>query len=851
MSVRGESAIGAVWRYQPLVPVAVAFAAGITLDRHTALSMWSLVAVAASALVVWLGLALWQANRRPAGDPLAGWAMSLVLLGAIAALGAAWHHLYWNVYPADDIGLWAERAARPARVRGRLTEEPLVVFPDRRDPLRARPETVRTLCAVAVEAIQTSADWRPASGRAQLVIDGAVRGLRAGEVVDVLGDLAEPAPATNPGQFDYSQYLRGRRTRAVIFCDESEAVLATGERSGWSISCVFQRLAGAAERTLVARLPRGQAEIAVALLLGRYELMEEDVTEYFLRTGTMHILAISGQHLAILAGFLWLLLHVLPVPRKCGALALGLVVISYALLTGARPPVVRAAVLVCVFVGAIVLECRSRRANPLALALITVLAVNPADLFDRGLQLSFLAVAALAWMVDPLWSWAQGTPDPMSELLAETRPRWQTVGLKACRWLAFALLMGVVAWLASVPLLANRFHVFSPIVVPLTVLITPLATVALIAGLLLLLVDSWVPGIGWILAKLCGWSVAAMEWCVRVGSHVPGGYWYVPGPPTWWLAGFYGGMAAVLLFRPTGRARWRWATASIAWLALGLAVPALRPAHGEFECQVLAAGHGLAAVLHLPDGGTVLVDAGQATGPRVGSRLIAPALWDAGIRRIDAVFISHADVDHFNGLPHLADRFGIGAVFVPPHFAGKQSEAVRVVGDALALQGVPLRVCWAGDRFQLGSDVVAHVLHPPADFGGSDNEQSLVLVVDYCGKRLLLTGDIEGAGLRRLLATEPTDVDVLVAPHHGSRAANPPELIQWCRPEFVVASQGRPRSGATLEVYRDAGIPVYATNERGAITVRIDERGVNVSPMLGVSEQFKRESHAEARRRRG
>ena len=122
------------------------------------------------------------------------------------------------------------------------------------------------------------------------------------------------------------------------------------------------------------------------------------------------------------------------------------------------------------------------------------------------------------------------------------------------------------------------------------------------------------------------------------------------------------------------------------------------------------------------------------------------------------------------------------------------------------------------------------MLHPPADFVGNDNEQSLVLLVDYLGKRILFPGDLEGAGLERLLRLDPVPVDVLVAPHHGSRAANPPEWVEWSRPKLVVASQGRPRPGATLAVYRTAGIPVYSTNQHGSITLRIDSSGISVKP---------------------
>ncbi len=827
-----------VWRYQPFVPVAAAFAAGVAVDHHWPLRVAAWLATAATTLVVWFVAALLaRGNRRGVerGDEVRdrwAWLSSLSILLVVGVVGATWHHVCWDVYRADDIGQWCDRQSRPARVRGFLSEEPLVVRAEKVDPLRAMPQVTRTLTQLAVQEIEGSSGWRRATGNAHVVVEGVLENVHAGDAVEILGDVIAPAAADNPAEFDYSVFLRGRRTRTLIRCERPDAVQVRSEVPTRCFHITIARIAGACERRLVTRLPEEQAKIAVALLLGRYELLEEDVSERYIRTGTMHILAISGQHLAILAGFLWMVFRFAQVPRKAGALALAAIVVSYALLTGARPPVVRAAVLVCLLVGSIVLDARSRRANSLAFALLFVLALNPSDLFDRGLQLSFLAVAALLWMVEPVWTKLRREPDPIDQLIADSRPRvlqlavW--TGRLAGRLVLFTFIMSAVVWLANVPLLAARFNVFTPIVVPLSVAMWPPTTIALISGLGLLLVDPWSPLVGGLLADLCSVSIAGMDWLVEIGQQIPGGHWYVPGPPLWWVAGFYLGLAGMLLFRPGRRLRMVCATAGVAWLAFGLALPALKPTKHRLECHVLAVGNGSAAVLHLPTGRTVLVDAGQITGPRVGKRLIAPALWHAGVRRIDAVFISHADVDHFNGLPSLAERFTIGTVYVPPHVARAGSGPVRLVLDELAKRDVEIRICFVNDEFDLGEGVMARVLHPPAEFGGTDNEQSLVLAVEYRGKRILLTGDVEGAGLRRLLATESFPVDVLIAPHHGSRRANPPELARWCQPQFIVVSQGKPRSGATLDAYRDVGLPVLTTNDHGAITLRIDRNGLHV-----------------------
>jgi competence protein ComEC len=822
-----------LWRYQPLVPVGVAVVCGVLLDHLLMLSLVQWLGVAGMLLAAWcaiivsgLAAGAWPAQRLT-------WASSVCLLCAVCAMGGAWRHLYWNVYPADDIGGWADRQPRPVRVRGILTEEPLVIPAREFDPLRTRPQGTRTIAQIAARRIELADGWRPVSGLANLMVDGGLAGLHAGDRVEILGDLSQPMPASNPGEFDFADRLRARRTRALLWCDSPSTVGPCSELPiERSLSAFIRGVAGSAERTLRERLPEEQAHIAVALLLGRYELLEEAVSERFMRTGTMHILAISGQHLAILAGFLWIVLRILPVPPKWGAVGLALVVVAYAMLTGARPPVSRAAVLVVVFVGSIVLDARPRRANSMLLALLIVLVLNPCDLFDRGLQLSFLAVTALLWRAElaaPVWASLNREPDPLDKLVAATRPRWQQWMRAAGKLCLASLLIAGVVWAANVPLLAARFHLVTPIVVPLTVLMVPLATVALIAGLALLLVSAWAPGFATLLAYLCGAAIAGMDWCVRLGSLVPGGYWYVPGPPGWWVAGFYLALLGVLMFQPMGRRRWLWATTGfVAWIALGFASVAAAPRADGLECQVLSVGHGSAAIVRLPTGRTVLFDAGQITGPRVGSRIIAPALWAAGVTRIDAIFISHADVDHLNGLPHLVERFRVDRVIVPPHVARLADESVALVAGALQDRGVTVQVVWGGDRFDLGGGVVARILHPPAEFEGTHNEQSLVVAVESAGKRLLFTGDVEGTGLRQLLSTDPVDVDVLIAPHHGSRAANTPELIAWTRPEHVIVSQGSRWSRGTLDLYRNAAIPVYSTNDHGAITVSVDADGVRV-----------------------
>jgi competence protein ComEC len=234
-------------------------------------------------------------------------------------------------------------------------------------------------------------------------------------------------------------------------------------------------------------------------------------------------------------------------------------------------------------------------------------------------------------------------------------------------------------------------------------------------------------------------------------------------------------------------------------------------------------------VLETPDGRTLLYDTGALGGPDVTRRQVAPFLWSRGIRRVDEVFLSHADLDHFNGLPQLLDRFSVGQVTWTPTFADKQAPGVAYVVSDLERRGTAVRVAKAGDVLTAGP-VTLEVLHPPAEgVPGNENARSLVLAVKHAGHTILLTCDLEGEGMRRVLALPPLHCPILMAPHHGSKAADPASLVRWARPKVVISCQGPPRTpGGTPDIYAAGGAQFLSTAEQGAVTVRSHVSGLVV-----------------------
>jgi competence protein ComEC len=272
--------------------------------------------------------------------------------------------------------------------------------------------------------------------------------------------------------------------------------------------------------------------------------------------------------------------------------------------------------------------------------------------------------------------------------------------------------------------------------------------------------------------------------------------------------------------------RWLFPAAISGWLVVGLLAGLARSTPDEMRVTFVAVDHGGCAVIETPDGRVLLYDVGATAGPDVTRRQVAPFLWSRGIRRIDEVFLSHADLDHFNGLVPLLDRFAVGQVTLTPTFSEKPTGGVRATLDALERRRIAVRIVRAGDRLSAG-EVKLEVLHPPADGpAGVENVRSLVLLVRHRGHTILLTGDLEGPGVDAAIARKVPAVDVLMTPHHGSGANRAGDLADWARPRLVVACQGRKDGGKSEPVYRKKAIPYWSTWPDGAITIRSHATGL-------------------------
>lgn len=825
-----RATVGGAWlRHEPLparplVSLAAALAAGTAASLLLPLPPLACHLVAALALAAWL--VAWRRGSRVS-------AVALVL--AVAAAGAAWGGARYRWFGADDLAWSLGDTPHPVVVEGVV----VAAFQERDGGesfasagLRGgRPPVHEGM--VRVERVRDGAVWRKAGGEAVVACDVAPVVSAPGQRVRVWGRASRPAAPGNPGEFDRRARAREERRLSFIRASGPGAVEVLGGASGPSLSTLAGRIRAAAGAALDRHVSPERRGLAAALLIGRRAALPEETSASFLVTGTVHILSISGLHVALLAGGLLGMLRGARVPHGPALVAVAGVTGVYMLVVGAETPVMRATLVVWLACLGGALGRRSGGVTALAAALVVVLAWHPAALLSTGTQLSFLSTAVLVGAAGVVAARAPGD-DPIERLLERSRGPLERRLRALGRGVLAATLVGAAVWAATAPLVAARFHLVSPVGLVLNPLVAPLVAVAMVGGfacILLAPASALLAGAaGW----LCDGALGLVEAGVGMGARVPGAFTWVSGPPAWWVAGWYAGLVILLVaLAPPRLARLStWAAAAALWAGVGVALAWPVRGAGVLETFAASLGHGCGIVVRTPSGRVLLYDAGRMGSGAAAGRGVAALLWNAGIDRIDTLVVSHADTDHFNGVPDLIERFPVGRVVVPAALEASAAPAVAELLRAVRSAGIPLVAAAAGDEIGLDPLCRVRVLHPDPHAGApaADNETSLVLAVETAGRRVLLTGDLEGEALERFVATGPGRCDVLVAPHHGSRASLSVPLLEATAPQWVIVSgAGGPRWPDLERDWIAAAGGARVVRTEGAVHVSLSAAGTTAS----------------------
>ncbi len=800
---------------EPALTAAILFAGGVVVDRFlpTAISVWISLGVTA-AVVAWL------THRTGLRRTAAVW-VALVLTAA----GGARHHQFWSLRETQSIAA-LPRETTPVRLIA-IVASPISLRNNNRPGVPTWMRLDHSILQVEGESLVTHDGKDLAiSGLVRVDVAGHLLDIQPGDRVEILGQLAVPDPPRNPGDFNYPDFLRVRGIDRILRCDHPDTVRLIERPSGLAarLSRLRDGVRSECDRLMFDHLPPRLQPVAASLLIGDRSDLKDETETAFIRSGTMHILAISGLHIGVLASFIMLLCRAVRLRTMTTALLVLAVIYCYAAIAESRPPVMRAVVLGTLVVFGRAFGRRSDGIQALALSALILLLVNPADLFDVGAQLSFIAVAAI--IVVTRWISERTSVSATEDILAGEKSRLMKAAAWCGRWLLAGYTVTAVVWLVTIPITMRTFHLVSPAGLVVNALLTPFSTLVLCAGYVFL-------GVGLLCPSIAEWVVIpfreglnlflhAVEW----SAQLPGGYGESPSPALGWMLGFYLLLLAGLLLRTAELRRWVW-RGTFAW-TLGWLIFAAWPRTPEtgLTCTFLDVGHGEAILIECPNGTSLLYDVGSLGDGRRAARAVQSQLRERGAGRVDALVISHADADHYNGGIDLVSQTPVGTALFSQHCLDFEQTGVPELFDELATRGTSLRMIQAGDRLLLDPEVSVEVLHPtPVIDDSHDNANSVVLRITYAGKVILLTGDLEKGGAAHLQQEPLEPIDLLLAPHHGGKSANTTAFAQWTRPRHVVASCGADITPALAKIY-DRAETIHCTATSGAVRVHVTPDGV-------------------------
>ncbi|HIJ90065.1 MAG: DNA internalization-related competence protein ComEC/Rec2 [Desulfobulbaceae bacterium] len=680
------------------------------------------------------------------------------------------------------------------------------------------------------------------TGRVTLTVNAPfLQGLVPGQDYLVRARLSLPDKLATPGTFDYAGYLaaeeimvKGWVATPIFIQPISPPATSRTHPPRYFLERFRQQF----ETFLHVNLTPENAALYQALLIGDNSSLSPEVLEIYRATGIMHILAISGSHLVVVAflttflfRFLvsripWLLLRM---PANKIALALSFPVLYlYTGFAGFQPPVARALIMTGVFITAILLDRQWSSLNNLAIAAFFILLLNPLSIHTASFQLSFVATAAIILVMPRLASWRpqrnNSTP-------------WQT--------LQYLFISGIciscAAFLATAPLALfhfNRLSLAGPIT---TLLVTPfLCFWTLPLGLMAILTQPLAPTMAVFFLKTGAFGIQISHALTAFFAGVPFSSLWLPTPTIPLLTLSYA--LVLLIFRSRRPAPLLGMLACFTLLLSGH-TPLPKWHDNPTRISFLAVGNGNATVVEQPDDRVILIDGG---GPpsglfNVGERVIAPFLWHKQIRRVEQIILTHPHADHFNGLPWIIKRFqpkvlwlsetsaqepGFAALLLEAKQAGCQVRVARA-GEVLVSGEKGFSItCLANLALVGNNDPVANRTNDT----DNPNNRGLILRLGNGENTFLFPGDIEKDYEEYILEKgDLLKADVLLMPHHGLRSSGSARFMEVVAPRYYVVSTGKKEPFPPAQ-YRDPRADIFSTARQGSILFLSDGKTITAHP---------------------
>jgi len=810
---------------RPLVIVALLYVGGILLADGLPFQLPILLTC--SVLLAFAALG-WKRARPHLLAPLLGLA------------GAANLTLHTAIISPHDLRVLIGEKSELVTVRGALPETPY-----HRVYEHEETETWRTLAQLEVRAIrQRGGDWQPAFGRVAVSTPGMLpANFFAGAQVEISGVLRPPKAPAVEGAFDYRTYLKWQGIYYQLRVPSTNHWQIISDSAASTQPPLADRFCAWAKRTLALGLPVEDEPLRLlwTMTLGWKTGLTGEVALPFMRSGTMHIFAISGLHIALIAGILVSLLRVLQVPRGvCGVIVIPLIWF-YTAVTGWQASAVRSTVMMTVIIVGWSLKRPSDLLNSLAAAAFIILLWEPQQLFQASFQLSFFVVLSLALFTPVFQSVWRGWLQPDPFLPDELRPRWQRWLTRPLRWTAAGLATSLAAWVGSIPLIAYYFHLFTPVSLLANLVVVPLSGLALTSNLASLVVGGWFPACAELFNHSAWFWMLLMIRISEWAAQLPGGCFHVGSPPAVAFVFYYAMLICFLagwLHKPKVRP---WVIAGLVILG-SLWLVQWQRERSVTRLTVIPLSGGSAIYFDAPGrSDDVLIDCGNRSAAEF---TLTPFLRARGVNRLGRLLLTHGDANQVGGAQFVAERFS--PRLIATNSLRFRSPVYREVVEELSRSQKRWLELHRGDRLGRWS-----VLHPePTDHFDRADDGTLVLLGEFHGTRVLLLSDLGWSGQKLLLERNPdlrADIVIAGLPTEGEPLSD--VLLEAIKPRLIVVADSefpatRRVSPQLRQRLSERSVKVICTREVGSVTLSFRKGKWRMQTALGAEPASRGEKAA-------
>lgn len=667
--------------------------------------------------------------------------------------------------------------------------------------------------------------WTKVNGKVRVQADEPILDLKAGDYVLVYCWLSRFKPATNPGQFDVADYLASRNVYVGASVKSSDGIKLLDKGGGSFLLTVRNYLYNYSNQALFSQAEMDNEKgLLKALLLGYRGGIDSDTYQAFRKTGLLHFISLSGMHLGILVGLVWWLCGRLGLLKPGRAVVCIIVIILFLLIVPPREPALRAAIICFVFCASAFFRRYPNSLNSLSLAAILLLLIRPTCLFEAGWQLSFACVLSILLFCPHCYQFMSQKVIP--EAARKTKRPYLKVFVTISSFILAVLSTGFTAWLGGAGILLYHFYTINPLTCLLTVLVFPLIAISLTIGYLTIVLSLFFPSVSTVLAFLLNGLSAVLIRMVKLLSEVCPSEILIGKVPLYYVLFFY---AAILMTGWLAFSRIQMKKLIMGFLIL-LVVVSLgfikgqKVKQNELVMTVLDVGHGQAIVVQ-SSGSTLLFDTGSLHSRDIGRRVVVPFLRYSGIDKLNTVIISHDDIDHINGLPEVAQQYQVDNVFASKDFLERMETGVSgFLSKELNRYGL---IISGFDKEKLANSFGFRILWPDENVCGdnsiSDNDKSVVALIEYGEHKILICSDIEEFAQEQLLKrVDDLSADVVIVPHHGSVKNFDSDFLKRTKAEYLICSCGQRNYQRIRRRKIAAGDKLFITARDGAVSVIIN-----------------------------